>query len=154
MYVSMQPGSFHTGTLKRTVTVMAPARQAWNVLGDIAGMTKWAAGVQDVAYMSERKRGIGAVRLITFANGDKVEEHVVAWTNGEQFTYVATAGLPLRAYVATISLDPVSAKKTRITWKSYMNSQCMQEQEFLEFVASMGSFYEESLGRLKGLLEG
>ena len=148
----MRPKSFHTGTLKRTVTVRAPARKAWKVLGDIAGMPKWAAGVLDVAYLSERKKGVGAVRLITFANGDRVEEHVVSWTDGEQFTYVATSGLPLRAYVATISLDPVSAEKTRITWESYMNSQSMQEQEFAAFVTSMGSFYEESLGRLKKLL--
>lgn len=150
----MRPESFHTGTLKKTVTVRVPAGKAWRVLGDIAGMPEWAAGVQDVAYLSERKRGVGAVRLITFVNGDKVEEHVVAWKNGEQFTYVATAGLPLRAYVSTISLDPMSAEKTRITWKSYMNSQSMQEREFLAFVASMGSFYKESLGRLKKLLEG
>ncbi len=150
----MGPGSFHTGTLKRTATVGAPAERAWRVLGNIVGLPAWAEGVQDAAYLSKKRRGVGAVRLLTFANGDKVEEHIVDWKNGEHFTYAATDGLPLRAYIATISLSPAPAGKTRIAWRSYMNSQRMAEAEFLAFVESMGSFYEKSLGNLKRLLEG
>ena len=150
----MPPEPSHTGTLKRIVRVRAPAERVWRVLGNIVGLPAWAEGVQDAVYLSKRKRGVGAVRLLTFANGDKVEEHIVDWKNGEHFTYAATDGLPLRVYVATISLSPASAGQTRIAWKSYMNSQGMSEAEFLAFVESMGAFYEKSLGNLKRLLEG
>lgn len=104
-------------------------------------------------YLSKKKKDVGAVRLITFSDGNKIEEHVVAWKNKEYFTYIATEGLPLRAYVATISIKRKSAKLTELTWQSYLNSMKMTEKEFLEFLAFMGSFYEASLENLKTILE-
>ena len=104
-------------------------------------------------YLSKKKRGVGAVRLITFADGNKIEEHIVAWKNGEHFTYIATEGLPLRAYVATISIKVKSKKVIQLTWQSYLNSEKMSEKQFLEFLVFMGSFYEASLENLKILLE-
>ncbi|PIN96813.1 MAG: SRPBCC family protein, partial [Nitrosopumilus sp. CG10_big_fil_rev_8_21_14_0_10_33_7] len=47
---------------------------------------------------------------ITFADGNTIEEHVVAWKEKEYFTYIATKGLPLRAYIATISIKPKNKK--------------------------------------------
>ena len=103
--------------------------------------------------MSKTKRGVGAVRKITFADGNTIEEHVVLWNNGESFTYVATEGLPLRVYVATISLKSNGNKKTIVTWQSYLNSKKMTKKQFMEFLAFMGSFYEASLENLKTKLE-
>jgi len=113
----------------------------------------WVVDVKKTVYLSKKKRDVGAIRLITFADGNKIEEHVVAWKNKEYFTYIATDGLPLRAYVATISIKVKSKKNVQITWQSYLNSKKMSEKQFLEFLAFMGSFYEESLENLKALLE-
>ena len=104
-------------------------------------------------YLSKKKTGVGAVRLITFEDENKIEEHVVAWVKGEYFTYVATEGLPLRAYVATISIKSKTKNQTEITWQSYLNSEKMSENQFIEFVVFLGSFYEASLENLKALLE-
>jgi NADPH-dependent 7-cyano-7-deazaguanine reductase QueF-like protein len=78
---------------------------------------------------------------------------VVAWKKGEYFTYIATEGLPLRAYVATISINPKSRNYVELTWKSYLNSKKMTEKQFLEFIVFMGAFYEASLENLKTSLE-
>ena len=78
---------------------------------------------------------------------------MVAWEKGENFTYVATEGLPLRAYVATISIKKKTKGETELTWQSYLNSQKMSEKQFLEFLVFMGSFYEASLENLKTSLE-
>ncbi len=104
-------------------------------------------------YLSKKKKDVGAVRLITFEDGNKIEEHVVAWKKGEYFTYIATEGLPLRAYVATISIKPKSKNNVDLTWQSYLNSEKMSEKQFLEFLVFMGSFYEASLENLKISLE-
>jgi len=104
-------------------------------------------------YLSKKKKDVGAVRLITFEDGNKIEEHVVAWEKGEYFTYIATEGLPLRAYVATISIKPKSKNVVDLTWQSYLNSEKMTEKEFLEFLVFMGSFYDASLENLKIALE-
>jgi hypothetical protein len=61
--------------------------------------------------------------------------------------------LPLRAYVATISMKALSKNLVELTWQSYLNSKKMSEAEFLDFIVFLGSFYEASLENLKTILE-
>ena len=145
--------SFHTGTVKKTITVNASKDKVWRKISNIVGLPTWVADVKKTVYLSKKKRDVGAIRLITFDDGSKIEEHVVAWKNGEYFTYVATEGLPLRAYVATISIKSKSKKLVELSWQSYLNSKKMSEKQFLDFLAFMGSFYETSLENLKKILE-
>ena len=145
--------SFHTGTVKKTIKINASKDKVWRKISNIVGLSSWLVDVEKTEYLSKKKKGVGAVRLITFADGTKIEEHVVAWNKEEYFTYVATEGLPLRAYVATISIKNKTKNSTELTWQSYLNSQKMSEKQFLEFLVFMGSFYEASLENLKILLE-
>lgn len=145
--------SFHTGSVKKTIKIKASNEKVWRKISNIAGLPTWVVDVKKTTYLSKKKKDVGAVRLITFSDGNKIEEHVVAWKNKEYFTYIATEGLPLRAYVATISIKKKSAKLTELTWQSYLNSMKMSEKEFLEFLAFMGAFYEASLENLKAILE-
>ena len=145
--------SFHSGTIKKTITIKASKDKVWKKISNIVGLPSWLPDVTKTEYLSMRKKDVGAIRLITFADGNKIEEHIVAWEKGEYFTYVATEGLPLRAYVATISIKNKTKTNTQLTWQSYLNSQKMSEKEFLEFLVFMGSFYEASLENLKKLLE-
>ena len=145
--------SFHTGTVKKIIKINAPKDRVWRKISNIVGLSSWLVDVEKTEYLSKIKRGVGAIRLITFRDGTKIEEHIVAWNKGEYFTYVATEGLPLRAYVATISIKNKTKRETELTWQSYLNSQKMSEKQFLEFLVFMGSFYETSLENLKKLLE-
>ncbi|RZD38195.1 MAG: SRPBCC family protein [Thaumarchaeota archaeon] len=145
--------SFHTGTVKKTIKINVPKDKVWRKISNIVGLSSWLVDVKKTEYLSKKKKGVGAVRLITFADGTKIEEHVVEWSKGEQFTYIATEGLPLRAYVATISIKSKTRTITELTWQSYLNSQKMSEKQFLEFLVFMGAFYEASLENLKILLE-
>lgn len=96
---------------------------------------------------------MGTIRKITFTDGNTIEEHVVAWKEGEYFTYIATEGLPLRAYVATISIKTKNKKTTQLTWQSYFNSKKMSIKQFIKFVTFLGAFYEASLENLKKSFE-
>ena len=145
--------AFHTGTIKKTITIKAAKEKVWKKISDIAGLPKWVIDVKKTVYLSRTKKDVGTIRLITFADKSQIEEHVVAWKDKEYFTYIATEGLPLRAYVATISIKTKSKNNTIVTWQSYLNSKKMPEKEFLEFLAFMGSFYEASLENLKEQLE-
>ena len=145
--------SFHSGTIKKTITIKASKDKVWRKISNIVGLPSWLPDVTKTEYLSMRKKDVGAIRLITFADGNKIEEHIVSWEKGEYFTYVATEGLPLRAYVATISIEKKTKTNTQLTWQSYLNSQKMSEKEFLEFLVFMGSFYEASLENLKKILE-
>ncbi len=145
--------SFHTGSVKKIIMIKTSKDKVWRKVSNIVGLPTWLIDVKKTVYLSKKKRGVGAVRLITFTDGSKIEEHVVSWKSGEYFTYIATEGLPLRAYVATISVKVKSKKIVKVTWQSYLNSKKMSEKQFLEFLAFMGSFYEASLENLKALLE-
>jgi hypothetical protein len=145
--------SFHTGTIKKTVTIRTSKDKVWRKISNIVGLPSWLPDVTKTEYLSIKKKGVGAIRLIIFADGNEIEEHVVAWKKGEYFTYVATEGLPLRAYVATILIKNKAKTNTELTWQSYLNSEKMTEKQFLEFLVFMGSFYEASLENLKKLLE-
>ncbi len=145
--------SFHTGTVKKTITINAPKEKVWRKISNIVGLHSWAIDVKKTIYLSKKKKDVGAIRKILFDDGSTIEEHIVAWKTGEYFTYVATEGLPLRAYVATISIKPKNKKSVYLTWQSYINSKKMSEKQFIEFLAFMGSFYESSLENLKALLE-
>ncbi|HUT07177.1 MAG TPA: SRPBCC family protein [Nitrosopumilaceae archaeon] len=144
--------SFHTGTVKKSLIIKASKQNVWRKISNIVGLS-WLIDVKKTVYLSKKKHGVGAIRKITFNDGNTIEEHVVAWKNGEYFTYIATEGLPLRAYVATISIKPKSKNLVQLNWESYINSQKMTENEFLEFLVFMGTFYETSMENLKNALE-
>ena len=145
--------AYHTGTIKKTIKINAAKDKVWRKVSNISGLPAWVVDVKKTVYLSKKKSGVGAVRLITFEDENKIEEHVVAWVKGEYFTYVATEGLPLRAYVATISIKSKTKNQTEVTWQSYLNSEKMSEKQFIEFIVFLGSFYEASLENLKALLE-
>ncbi len=149
----MAKKSFHTGTVKKTIKIRASKDRVWRKISNIAGLPTWVVDVKRTVYLSKKKKGVGAIRLITFEDGNEIEEHVVAWKSGEYFTYIATEGLPLRAYVATISIRARSKNLVELTWQSYLNSEKIPEKEFLDFIVFMAAFYEASLENLKASLE-
>lgn len=143
---------FHTGTMKKSITVNASKQKTWSKVSKIASLS-WLVEQKKTVFASKTKTGNGAIRKIHFADGNIVEEHIVGWKKGEYFSYIAVSGLPLRAYHATISLKSKSKNTTQITWQSYFNSQKMSKKEFAEFVSFIGSFYANSLKNLKNELE-
>lgn len=145
--------SFHTDSVKKTITIKASKEKVWQKISNIAELSSWVIDVKKTTYLSKKKRNVGAIRKITFTDGNTIEEHVVAWKEGEYFTYIATEGLPLRAYVATISIKIKNKKTIQITWQSYFNSKKMSTKQFMKFVTFMGMFYETSLENLKKSLE-
>ena len=151
--IKTQKKSFHTGTVKKIIKIKASKDKVWRKVSNIVGLPTWLVDVKKTVYLSKKKRGVGAIRLITFTDGNEIEEHVVAWKDREYFSYVATEGLPLRAYVATISIKGKSNKLVELTWQSYINSKKMSENQFTEFLAFMSSFYDASLKNLKIILE-
>lgn len=139
--------------VKKSILIKTSKEKVWRKISNIVGLSEWVLDVKKTVYLSKIKRGVGAIRNISFRDGSEVEEHVVAWKNKEYFSYVATSGLPLRVYHATISLEPQTSKSTYITWQSYLYSKKMTKKEFNEFVSFLGDFYQTSLNILKAKLE-
>jgi hypothetical protein len=142
----------HTATVSRSVTIGASQATVWKEIGNIAGLADWVVDVKKVEYLSGIKQGIGASREILFADGGKVVEYVVGWKSGKYLSYIATSGLPLDGYHATLSVLP-KGRGVQVTWTSFLISCGSDKKQFEEFLEFIESFYERSLDNLKTNLE-
>ena len=141
----------HVGSAKKSVIVKASVETVWKKLSKITKLD-WLEEQKSSKFLSQKKYGVGAIGLISFEDGSDVEEHVVEWSTKKGFSYIAITGLPLLAYLATISMKKVSSGRVKVTWQSYFVSD-KKKKEFLEFSKFLSRFYSKSLQNLKSDIE-
>jgi len=141
----------YVGTAKRSVVVKASVETVWKKLSRITKLD-WLEEQKSSKFLSQKKYGVGAIRLISFEDGSDVEEHVVEWSTKKGFSYIAITGLPLLAYLATISIKKTGDGRVKVTWQSYFVSD-KKKKEFLEFSKFLNQFYTKSLQNLKSDIE-
>ena len=141
----------HEGTAKRSVVIKASVETVWKKLSRITKLD-WLEEQKSSKFLTRKKYGVGARRLISFEDGSNVEEHVVEWSPKKGFSYIAITGLPLLAYLATISMKKMSGGRVKVTWQSYFVSN-KKKKEFLEFSKFLNQFYTKSLHNLKSNIQ-
>lgn len=144
-------GSF-SGMVSQSVTINVSASSLWKEIGNFIGLPSWVLDVKKTEFLSKIKNDVGAARKITFADGSIVIEYAVGWREKEYLSYIATSGLPLDGYHATLSITP-KGKSCSLEWSSFLISQDSNKKKFEEFLAFMESFYTKSLEALKKNLE-
>jgi len=137
----------HEGSAKRNVVVKASMETVWKKLSKITKLD-WLEEQKSSKFLTQKKSGVGTRRLISFEDGSDVEEHIVEWSPKRGFSYIAITGLPLLAYLATISMKKISSGRVKVTWQSYFISN-KKKKEFLEFSKFLNQFYSKSLHNLK-----
>ncbi len=137
----------NSNSVKKSIIIDTDLDKAWSKISKIANLN-WLDGQISTKFLSEKKTGVGAKRIISFEDGSKVEEHVVGWKPKEYFSYIAVSGLPLEAYHATISIEKDNNKSVKVTWESYFASKSTKN-EFDEFRKFLSNFYSKSLKNLK-----
>ena len=137
----------NSNSVKKSIIIDTDLDKAWSKISKIANLD-WLDGQISTKFLSEKKTGVGAKRLISFEDGSKVEEHVVGWKSKKYFSYIAVSGLPLEAYHATISIEKDNNKSVKVTWESYFASKSTKN-EFDEFRKFLSNFYSKSLKNLK-----
>ena len=141
----------HKGTAKRSVVVKASVETVWKKLSEITKLG-WLEEQKSTRFLSQKKYGVGAIRLISFEDGSDVEEHIVEWSPKKCFSYIAITGLPLLSYLATISMKKATSGRIKVTWQSCFVSD-KKKKEFLEFSKFLSQFYLKSLQNLKSDIE-
>ncbi len=112
----------HVGTAKRSVIIKADVETVWKKLSKITKLD-WLEEQKSSKFLSQKKYGVGAIRLISFEDGSDVEEHVVD-----------------------------SSGRVKVTWQSYFVSD-KKKKEFLEFSKFLNQFYTKSLHNLKSNIQ-
>ena len=92
-----------TDFIKKSVIVRTDINNAWNYLSKISSLN-WLENQKSTKFLSQKKRGVGAIRLISFEDGSNVEERIVGWHPKKHFSYIATSGLPLDSYLSLIHI--------------------------------------------------
>ena len=139
-----------TDFIKKSVVVRTDINNAWNYLSKISSLN-WLENQKSTKFLSQKKRGVGAIRLISFEDGSNVEERIVGWHPKKHFSYIATSGLPLNSYHATISMNKIE-NGVKIIWESYFSSN-EEKSDFHTFTKFLSRFYVSSLKNLKVELE-
>ena len=139
-----------TDFIKKSVVVRTDINNAWDCLSKISSLN-WLENQKSTKFLSQKKRGVGAIRLISFEDGSNVEERIVGWHPKKHFSYIATSGLPLNSYHATISMNKIESG-VKITWESYFSSN-EEKPDFHTFTKFLSQFYVSSLKNLKVELE-
>jgi hypothetical protein len=137
----------NSGSVKKSVIIDTDLEKVWSKVSKIINLD-WLECQKSTKFLGEKKRGVGAKRLISFEDGSNVEEHIVGWKSKEYFSYIAVSGLPLDAYHATISIERNKRGSVKVTWESYFASNSAKN-EFEEFVMFLSNFYTQSLNNLK-----
>ena len=137
----------NSNSVKKSIIIDTDLDKAWSKISKISNLD-WLDGQISTKFLSDKKTGVGAKRLISFEDGSKVEEHVVGWKSKKYFSYIAVSGLPLEAYHATISIEKDNTKSVKVTWESYFASKSTKN-EFDEFRKFLSNFYSKSLKNLK-----
>ena len=139
-----------TDFIKKSVVVRTDINNAWDCISKISSLN-WLENQKSTKFLSQKKRGVGAIRLISFEDGSNVEERIVGWHPKKHFSYIATSGLPLNSYHATISMNKIESG-VKITWESYFSSN-EEKPDFQTFTKFLSQFYVSSLKNLKVELE-
>ena len=141
----------HVGSAKRSVVINTNVETVWKKLSKITKLG-WLEEQKSTKFLSQKKYGVGTIRLISFEDGSDVEEHIVEWSPKKCFSYIAITGLPLLSYLATISMKKVTSDRVKVTWQSCFVSD-KKKKEFLEFSKFLSQFYLKSLQNLKSDIE-
>ena len=80
-----------TNSLQRSIKVKTDIETAWNHISKI-GMLDWVEGQKSTKFLTSKKRGVGAIRVISFQDGSDVEEHIVGWSAKKYFSYISAKG--------------------------------------------------------------
>jgi len=138
--------------VSQSVNINTTMTALWKIIGNFTGLLEWVIDVKYTESLSKIKNDIGAARKIVFADGSEVVEYAVGWKEKERLSYIATSGLPLAGYHATISIFP-KGKACQVTWFSFLINNDSNKKQFLEFLEFMEGFYTKSLEQLKEKLE-
>jgi hypothetical protein len=138
------------GFVKKSVIVKTDINDVWNYVSKITSLN-WLEGQKSTKLLSQKKRGVSTARLISFEDGSTVKEYIVGWHPKKYFSYIATSGLPLNSYHATISMNRIE-NGVKITWESYFSSN-EEKSDFNAFTKFLSQFYVSSLKNLKVELE-
>ena len=122
----------------RSAVIDAPVERVWEILRDFNSHSAWHPAVgESVIENGEASDQVGCVRQFFLKDGNQIREQLLGLSDSEYIsTYcILDATLPLKRYVATLQLKPVTdGERTFWHWQSTFDAPRGREQEFADLV--------------------
>jgi NADPH:quinone reductase-like Zn-dependent oxidoreductase/uncharacterized protein YndB with AHSA1/START domain len=132
----------------------APIERVWAVLRDFNSHSAWHPAVGPSAIeRGEAPDQVGCVREFTLRDGNRIREQLLALSDRDHLSIycILDATLPMRSYVATVQLKPVTdGDRTFWHWESTFDVPRGREREFDALVG--GQVYEAGFAGLAAYL--
>src|SRR5262245_15790548 len=138
----------------RSAVIDAPIERVWDVLRDFNSHAAWHPAVAESEIEGgEPADQVGCVRRFTLRDGHRIREQLLALSDRDHLsTYcILEATLPIRRYVATVTLKPVTdGARTFWHWQSTFDAPAGRERELADLVGA--GVYEEGFAGLRAYL--
>ncbi|SLN49695.1 SRPBCC family protein [Oceanibacterium hippocampi] len=126
-------------TAKVSVTAVMPADvdTVWGLIGGFNDLPRWNPRVSESRMDGE---GVGAIRVLTLANGGSISERLEAEDNaGRAYRYsIVEAPLPVQNYVGRLGAEPAGPNSTTVTWSAEFDpADGVPEEKAIEIIDSM-----------------
>jgi mxaD protein len=144
------PGSYAAGGLavSREVTVDNSPATVWKLVGNFDALDVWHPAVKSSVLKGSGTK-VGSTRMLTLAGGGDIIENLTAYSAGKtgySYSYGIVKGpLPVKNYLATISLAPTADGKTLIVWKSTFDAEGVPDDKAAEVI---GGIYDSGLAKV------
>ena len=140
--------------VRRSAVIDAPIERVWAVLRDFNSHSAWHPGVgPSTIDRGEASDQVGCVREFTLKDGNQIREQLLALSDRDHVSIycILDATLPMRNYVATVQLKPVTdGDRTFWHWESTFDVPRGREREFDGLVG--GQVYEAGFAGLAAFL--
>jgi mxaD protein len=144
-----------------SVEIKAPVDRVWAVAKDFDSLNKWHPGFSKDELVKGTNNEVGAVRKLTIKDGPSFTEELLAFDNATH-TYrykIIESPLPLRDYVATLTVKPGKDGTTKVTWVGKFKRKNPAEnppeaESDAAAVKLITGVFRGGLANLKHLLEG
>jgi len=138
----------------KSTIIDAPVDTVWAILRDFNGHESWHPAVSASRIEGRRTADqVGCVRDFHLAAGGALREQLLSLSDRDRtLSYcILDAPIPLRDYVATVRLRPVTdGDRTFWSWDSRFNVPAGREAELTQLVGE--GIYEAGFAAVKGLL--
>ena len=142
--VVMSVGSL---SVTKEINLKASATTVWKMIGGFNELDVWHPVVVDSQLESGEGIRPGDIRVLSLANGEKITEKLVVYSDVKKtYTYAITEStLPVMDYVSTISVTDSGSGMSKVEWSSTFNASHATDEKAIE---TINSVYDAGLKNL------
>jgi len=134
-------------SVSKEVFLNASPTTVWKMVGGFNGLDVWHPVVVDSQLESGEGIKPGDTRVLSLADGAKITEKLVVYSDVKKtYTYAITASpLPVIDYVSTITVSKSDAGMSKVEWTSTFNANNATDAKALEVITGV---YDAGLNNL------